>query len=54
MDNTGNKSGINHVQLYAGDGLWYNAGNNDAIHGSAPYSQGSWASSSFLVALRQN
>lgn len=54
MDNTCNKSAINHVQIYAGDGLWYNAGNTNAIQGSAPYSQGSWANSAFMVALRQN
>lgn len=53
MDNTGNKSEINHVQIYAGNDLWYNAGSNDAIQGSAPLSQGSWATSSFFLALRR-
>ena len=51
MDTDGGARAINHVQLYAGDGTWYNAGSNDAIHSSAPYSSN--ASNEFMIALRQ-
>ena len=43
---------IGHVQIYAGDGLWYNAGNDNSIKGSAPESQGDWARNRFIAALR--
>lgn len=41
-----------HVQIYAGDDTWYNAGSTDAIQRSSPYSQGDWAKNNFSVALR--
>ena len=53
MDSSLNKATIGHVQLYAGDGLWYNAGETEAIQRTSPYSQGSWANSAFMVALRK-
>ena len=50
---TSGGSGIGHVQLYAGDGLWYNAGSTNAIQTVNPYSQGdSYPRSRFIVALR--
>ena len=52
MDTDGGTRSISHVQLYAGDGTWYNAGSDSAIHGSAPYSSN--ASNEFMVALRPN
>ena len=53
--NYNNGGGLyDHVQIYAGDGTWYNAGNTEAIQRSSPYSQGSWARSNFYVALRAN
>ena len=52
MDTNGGARDITHVQLYAGDGGWYNAGSDSAIQGDAPkyYDIGS----QFMVALRQN
>jgi len=42
-----------HVQIYAGNGLWYSAGNNTAIKSNPiPYSQGNWARSTFVCAYR--
>lgn len=41
-----------HVQLYAGDDTWYNAGSTEAIQKESPHSQGSWARQNFYVALR--
>lgn len=49
---TKNNGLYSHIQIYAGDDMWYNAGNTDAIQSPAPYSQGSWARSNFQVALR--
>lgn len=50
MDTDEGERDINHVQLYAGDGKWYNAGSNDAIQGDAPKE---WnCSSEFMLALR--
>lgn len=49
-DGNCNKSnGIQHVQLYAGDGIWYNAGSDNAIQSGK---QSSWNSSRFYAALR--
>lgn len=45
-------SAYDHVQIYAGDDTWYNAGSTDAIQRASPYSQGTWARSNFFVALR--
>lgn len=45
--------GIGHVQIYAGDGQWYNAGSTSAIQRTNPYSMGdSYVKSRFLYALR--
>lgn len=48
---SGSTRGVGHVQIYAGDGTWYNAGGNGSIRGEAPYS--SDASRRFLYAMRQ-
>ena len=40
-----------HVQIYAGDGTWYNAGSTDAIQRDSPYSGD--ASARFLWAWRK-
>lgn len=52
MDTDRGERLINHVQIYAGDGTWYNAGNTYAIQGTAPYKSN--ASDEFMVALRPN
>lgn len=41
-----------HVQLYAGNDTWYNAGDTTSIQRNSPFSQGSWARQNFYVALR--
>lgn len=41
-----------HVQIYAGDGMWYNAGGTSSVQGSSPYK--SDARSNFSFALRLN
>lgn len=42
-----------HVQIYAGDGKWYNAGSTDAIQRSQPYSMGdSYVRGRFSFAMR--
>ena len=41
-----------HVQLYAGDGTWYNAGTTGAIQRPSPYSDN--ASGDFVCAMRKN
>lgn len=43
-----------HVQIYAGNDTWYNAGSTGAIQRASPYSQGNWAKTNFYVALRPN
>lgn len=48
---SGGSSGIGHVQIYAGNGTWYNAGSTDAIRRDSPYSGD--ASSRFLWAWRK-
>lgn len=48
---SGGGSGIGHVQIYAGNGTWYNAGSTDAIKRDSPYSGD--ASSRFLWAWRK-
>ena len=45
---------FDHVQIYAGDDTWYNAGSTNAIQRASPYSQGNWARQYFYVALRPN
>lgn len=45
-----NSSGIGHVQIYAGDGKWYNAGSTNAIQRDSPYT--SDARSKFVAAIR--
>ena len=54
MDTDGGSRDITHVQIYAGDGLWYNAGATEAIQRASPYSQGDLAEPRFMVALRPN
>lgn len=41
-----------HVQIYAGDDTWYNAGSTEAIQNPAPQNQGNWARNGFSVAYR--
>lgn len=48
---SGGGSGIGHVQIYAGNGTWYNAGSTSAIQRDSPYSGD--ASSRFLWAWRK-
>lgn len=51
MDTDGpNNGNITHVQLYVGDGKWYNAGGNWSIHQVAPYSDN--ASAEYVCAYR--
>ena len=45
---------IGHVQIYAGNDTWYNAGCDDAIRNPAPSYDNSWARTYFTVALRPN
>ncbi len=45
-----NYSDITHVQIYAGEGTWYNAGNNSSIHKVEPYP--SVAINGFVIAYR--
>lgn len=48
-----NKSNIDHVQIFAGNDTWYNAGSTDAIRRANPYSQGKkWPRENFYIALR--
>lgn len=49
--NDGGKD-YDHVQIYAGDDTWYNAGETSAIQRQSPYNQGDWARSNFFVAVR--
>ena len=52
MDTNGvNNGSLEHVQIYVGDGCWYNAGSNSAIHTVEPYNAD--ASSQFVYARRQ-
>lgn len=44
--------GFDHVQIYAGNDTWYNAGSTDAIQKNSPYSQGTWARDNFYKAIR--
>ncbi len=48
----GSGSPYSHVQIYAGNGQWYNAGSTEAIQRPNPYSQDDWAMQHFTVALR--
>lgn len=43
-------SNIGHVQIYAGDGKWYNAGSTNAIRRANPYTDN--VSGRFIVAIR--
>ncbi len=43
---------IGHVQIYAGDGMWYNAGSTERIQQKSPYKSN--PSSMFEIALRAN
>lgn len=45
-------SGIGHVQIYAGDETWYNAGSTSAIQRASPYLDTTYARGRFVVALR--
>ena len=52
MDTVGpNDGSLEHVQIYVGDGCWYNAGSNGSIHTVEPeYAD---ASAQFVHARRQ-
>lgn len=41
-----------HVQIYAGNDTWYNAGSTEAIQGLAPCNQGNYARNGFYAAFR--
>ena len=43
---------VGHVQIYAGDGMWYNAGSTERIQQKSPYKSN--PSSAFAIALRAN
>lgn len=43
---------VGHVQIYAGDGMWYNAGSTKCIQQKSPYKSN--PSSAFAIALRAN
>lgn len=43
---------VGHVQIYAGDGMWYNAGSTERIQQKSPYKSN--PSSMFAIALRAN
>ena len=49
-----NGNSFSHVQIYAGNGTWYNAGTTEAIQRANPYDQGTWAATHFTEALRLN
>lgn len=51
MDTDGGARNITHVQIYAGNGTWYNAGSTSSIQRASPYS--SDASGGFIAAYRQ-
>ena len=51
MTSNSTPNGIGHVQLYAGDGTWYNAGNTNSIQRESPYV--SDASGRFISAMRR-
>ena len=51
MSGSGRGSSIGHVQIYAGNGTWYNAGSTSAIQRANPYA--SDGSSRFLWAWRK-
>lgn len=52
MTSSSSGGGIGHVQIYAGDGTWYNAGSQESIKSqNQPYA--SDASARFLFAMRQ-
>lgn len=42
LENPGNDLPIDHVQIYAGDNKWYNAGNTADIQGIAPKENSEW------------
>ncbi|MBQ2835440.1 MAG: hypothetical protein IJE68_01200 [Clostridia bacterium] len=53
MDTEGvNNGSIEHVQIYVGDGCWYNTGGNWSIHQVEPYSADE--SAEFVCAYRKN
>lgn len=53
MDTDGaNNRDITHVQIYVGDGCWYNAGGNSSIQKVEPYSDD--VRSEFVYAYRKN
>ena len=43
---------VGHVPIYAGDGMWYNAGSTERIQQKSPYKSN--PSSAFAIALRAN
>lgn len=52
MSDPGGGTTIGHVQIYAGNGTWYNAGSTEAVQRVNPYP--SDASGRFLFAWRKN
>lgn len=52
MDYKNGGKQYDHVQIYAGNDTWYNAGDTSAIQKASPYNQGEWARNNFSVALR--
>ena len=46
------KGKIGHVQIYAGNQTWYNAGSTSAIRKDSPYADSSYAKSKFIDAVR--
>lgn len=46
------KGKIGHVQIYAGDQTWYNAGTTTAIQRDSPYQDKSYAKGKFIDAVR--
>ena len=53
MTRPNEKSGIGHVQIYAGNNKWYNTGSTDAIRSASPRSSAaSYVSKRFVCAYR--
>lgn len=51
----GEKGKVGHVQIYAGDNKWYNAGSTEAIQRESPYTSGvSYIKNLFVCAFRAN
>ena len=44
LDKSGDEHNPNHVQIYAGNDMWYNAGNTKDIQGTSPVKRTNWVS----------